>query len=182
MKNQIIETDRLLLRPFEDSDFEDVYEFNSNLEVHKYTGDEIITSLDRAKEIIKEIWHKDYNKYGYGRLATIYKPDNKLIGFTGLKYMPEIGETDIGYRYLPAYWGKGIATEASKAVLKYGFETLNLERIIGIAFPENIPSCKVLEKIGLSLYKVGDFDGDGGTYNWYEIEKEAYHLKKQHQP
>ena len=166
-----VETDRLILREFNEKDFEAVYDFGSNLEVNKLTGDKLIESLEGAKNIIKNIWKKEYKKYGYGRWATIYKPDNKIIGFTGLKYLPEFNETDIGFRFLPEYWNKGIATEASKEIIKYGFKNLKLDRIIGIAMPENIGSCKVLEKVGLSFYKKDDYDGDGGMYNWYKIEK-----------
>ena len=167
----IIETDRLILREFVESDFEAVYEFSSNKEVQKYTGDTLIASFEDAKELIKNVWHKDYQTYGYGRWATIYKPDNKLIGFAGLKYLPEFNATDIGFRFLPEYWGKGIATEASVEIIDYGFKQLNLGRIIGIAMPENVGSSKVLEKIGLSYYKTADYDGDGKEYLWYEIER-----------
>ncbi|GAA3635018.1 GNAT family N-acetyltransferase [Flavivirga jejuensis] len=169
--NTIIETERLILREFTMNDFEAVYEFNSNTELHKYTGDEIIKSLDHAKEIIKDIWIQDYKKYGYGRWATIYKPENKIIGFAGLKYLPEINETDIGFRFLPEYWGKGIASEITEEIIRFGFENLRLDKIIGIAMPENVGSWKVLEKNGLTLYKVGEYDGDGKDYKWYKIKK-----------
>jgi len=79
--NIIIETKRLILREFNINDFEAVFEFNSRVEVHKYTGDEIIKSIERAKEIISNIWLNDYKNYGYGRWAVIYKPENKIIGF-----------------------------------------------------------------------------------------------------
>ena len=62
------------------------------------------------EEIISEVFFEDYKKYGYGRLAVLYKPENKLIGFTGIKYLTEMGgESDLGYRFLPDYWGQGIA-------------------------------------------------------------------------
>jgi ribosomal-protein-alanine N-acetyltransferase len=83
-------------------------------------------------------------------------------------------ETDLGFRLLPEYWGKGIATEASKEILKYGFEQLGLKRIIGIAMPENIASNKVLTKLGLDFYKVDAYENDGGAYNWYKLESEDY--------
>ena len=171
---QIIETDRIILRKFSLDDYKAVYEFNSSKEVQKYTGDKITQSLKDAKELIKNVWLGDYKKYGYGRWATIYKAENKIIGFSGLKYLPEFNETDIGFRFLPEYWGRGLATEASKEIIKYGFEKLNLERIIGIAKAENIGSCKVLEKIGLTLYKIDEYDEGGKDYNWYKIEKDNY--------
>lgn len=174
----IIETERILLRQFVASDYPAVYEYNSNPEVQKYTGDEIIQSLDRAKEIIAAVQNNDYEMYGYGRWAAVYKPENKIIGFAGLKYLPEVGETDIGYRFLPAYWGQGIATEAAGSIIKYGFEVLALNKIIGIAMPENIGSCKVLEKIGLNFFKIDGYNGDEGEYRWYQLTKEAYFQQK----
>lgn len=170
----VIETPRTILRHFTEEDLDAVFEFNSHPEVQRYTGEKAITEMSQALHIINKVTKVDYDTYGYGRFATVYKPENKVIGFAGLKYEPTLGETDIGFRFLPAYWGKGLATEVSIELIKYGFDTLNLERIIGIAMPENIGSCKVLQKIGLQLYKVGEFDGDGGNYNWYKMEKAAF--------
>jgi len=165
-----IETTRLIIREFEVKDANDVFEFASNKEVSKYTGEEAITEKSQALDIIKKTWFVDYAKYGYGRWAVIYKPDNKLIGFAGLKYLSDIDEVDIGYRFLPEYWGNGIATEASIEIMKYGFEVLNIERIIGIAMPENVASCKVLEKIGLKFYKTDNYSDEAPLLNWYEKE------------
>ncbi len=169
-----IETERLILRPFVESDYQAVYDFASDDEVQKYTGQKSITSVEEAKAIIKNSFYKDYATYGYGRWAVIYKPDNRLIGFNGLKFMPEVNDTDIGYRYLKEYWGKGIATEAAKPMIKYGFEHLNLEKIIGIAMHENVASCKVLEKLGLVYYKKDYFLDSDRTFNWYQIKKADY--------
>lgn len=167
---EIIETERIILRKFNVIDYKNVYGFNSNKEVQRFTGDKITESLNEAKELIENVWFDDYKKHGYGRWAAIYKPDNKIIGFAGLKYLPEFDETDIGFRFLPKYWGKGFAPEVSKEIIKYGFEKLNLDRIIGVAITENLGSCKVLEKIGLKFYKIDEYDGDGKEYNWYKIE------------
>lgn len=169
-----IETERLILREFELTDIEAVYEFNSNEEVQRYTGDTILESREHAKKIITDVWFEDYMRYGYGRWAVIYKPDNRLIGFAGLKFLPEFNETDIGYRILPDYWRRGIVSEASVEIIKYGFEKLNLERIIGIASVENIGSWKILEKIGLTFYQKSGYDGSHEQYNWYKLEKKDY--------
>lgn len=166
----ILETERILLRSFVMDDYKEVYGFGSDPEIVKYTGHKGLESYDEAKSIIENAYLSDYKKHGFGRWATIYKPDNKLIGFAGLKYLDEFDEVDIGYRFFPKYWGKGIATEISEAIIEYGFDTLNLKRIIGIADPENIASCKVLTKIGLKLYKKDSYGDDGKLYNYYHIE------------
>lgn len=170
----MIETERMMLRPFVIADTAAVFEFGAHPEVGKYTGDELLTDTEQAKVIITNVFHSDYKKYGYGRWAAVYKPNNKVIGFAGLKYLPEFDETDIGFRFLPEYWNKGICTEISIEIIKYGFETLNLNRIIGIADPQNIGSNKVLQKIGLQFYKSDNYDESSNIYNWYEITKEQY--------
>lgn len=170
----IIETHRAILRRFTLEDAKDTYELNSNLEVQKFTGDELVTSLERAKELMSKISFKDYDTYGYGRWAVVHKEDKKVIGFAGLKYLPEVDETDIGYRFLPSYWGRGIASEVSIPIIAYGFEQLKLPRIIGIAMQGNVASWKILEKIGLKFYKIDEYEGDGGDHKWYKLEKEEY--------
>jgi len=172
----IIETERIVLREFIEEDYKAVFEFGSNWDVLKYTGDKMLESPEQAREIITNVWYSDYKKYGYGRLAVVYKPKNKIIGFAGLKYLPELDETDIGFRFLPKYWGKGIATEVSIAIINYGFKTLKLEKIIGIAMAHNIGSCKVLEKIGLKFYKFDSYPNEDPNekYNWYHLTKEEF--------
>ena len=168
--NTIIETDRLILRPFTLDDIEDVLAFGSHPEVNRYTGDDSIDTKEAARNVIVNTWFSDYEKYGYGRLATIYKADSKLIGFSGLKYLPEFDETDLGYRYLPEYWGKGIATEASIALLDYGFNVLKLKKIIGTTLPDNVASSRVLEKVGMKLIRQEPYGDEGQLWNWFEIE------------
>ena len=180
MINVHLESDRLLIRPFQLGDEEAMYELNSNPQVQKYTGDTMIHSVEEAKNLLINIVFQDYKKYGYGRLAVIYKPNNKLIGFTGIKYLPETGgESDLGYRFLPEYWGKGIATESSKMSLKYGFEVLNLEKIIGFTEIENIASTTVLKKMGFRITKIDYYPGEENEagknpINWFELTKENY--------
>ncbi len=175
-----LESERLLIRPFQLGDEVAMYELNSNLIVQKYTGDTIINSVEEAKDLLINVVFEDYKKHGYGRLAVIYKPDNKLIGFTGIKYLPETGgESDLGYRFLPEYWGKGIATESSKMSLDFAFKNLNLKRLIGFTEIENIASTHVLEKMGFKITKVDFYPGEENDpskkpINWLELTKEEY--------
>jgi len=166
----IIETNRILLRKFEIDDFEDLFTIGSNKAINKYTGEEALKTEQEAKDIINNVTLLDYRKHGYGRWATIYKPDNKLIGFAGLKYLDEVGETDIGFRFLPEYWGQGIGTEIATDILRYGFKQLKLNKIIAIADPKNIGSCKVITNIGMKFYKTDGYQGGDHQYNWYIIK------------
>jgi RimJ/RimL family protein N-acetyltransferase len=164
-----IETDRLILRPFTLDDIPPAYEMNLDARISEYTGDGGIVSLEETERRIKEDVHGDYAKYGYGRWAVELKSEKKFIGFAGLKYLDDLDEVDLGYRLLYDYWGKGIATEAAIACLDYGFNQLNLKRIIAMLLPDNIGSIRVLEKTGFQYEK--EFMEDGFLVKQYFINK-----------
>ncbi|WP_099769076.1 GNAT family N-acetyltransferase [Chryseobacterium sp. 52] len=164
---KIIETERLLLRELVINDAESFYELNLNPNVIKYTGNLPFATIEEARHFLQH--YKDYQKNGYGRWAVINKSDHEFLGWCGLKYDETTGETDIGFRFFEKYWSKGFATESAKACLMYGFEKLNLEKIIGRAMSANIASIRVLEKMGLRFEKDFDFDGYKGVV--YTIEK-----------
>ena len=149
----IIETPRLILREFTIDDAELIFELNKDPEVTKYTGDPI-HDLEHARRVLENVILPQYSLYNHGRWAVLVKPgqdptDTGFIGWCGLKARPERNEIDLGYRFKQTSWGRGFATEAAFASVKYGFEKLNLERIVGHAMPENKASWRVLEKCGL---------------------------------
>jgi RimJ/RimL family protein N-acetyltransferase len=147
----ILETERLFLREFDEGDAAPFYLLGSDPAVLRYTGDPGggLRSIEHALEVLRSRSIADYRNYEYGRWACVLKANGEVIGFAGLKYLADVQEVDIGYRLLPAYWGQGLATEASRAVLDYGRTRLGLERIIGLVDPENVASVRVLEKLGL---------------------------------
>ena len=144
----ILETDRLILREFLPEDAENIYLLNLDPEVIRYTGDPI-KDVEHAKQVLEQTILPQYALYNHGRWAVHTKPDLEFIGWCGLKTRPERNEVDLGYRFLKSSWGKGYATEAAFASLKYGFEKLGLEMITGRAMPQNIASIRVLEKCGM---------------------------------
>ncbi len=147
----VFETDRMIIRPFELKDIDDAYEMNLDKRVSKYTGDGGVVSIDEIRRRITEDVLGDYQKYGYGRMAIEWKENNRCIGFSGLKYLEDLQEVDLGYRLMSAYWGKGIATEAGKICLQYGFNQLKLDRIIALVLPDNKASIHVLKKLNFSF-------------------------------
>lgn len=180
MKKTILETERLIMRPFQMGDEVSILEFSSNPKTQEHTGDILRTTLEEAIGLIQNVWLSDYEKYGYGRFAVIYKPDNKLIGFCGFKYLPELNETDLGYRFLPEYWGMGIATESSIKMLEYGFSVLKLSNVIGTVFPKNKASSHVLKKLGFTYKGLKPYPGEDilGDLEWYYLSKEEYKRKE----
>lgn len=169
--NVIIETERLLLRTFTLEDAALIYELNLDPEVIQYTLDPI-KDIDHARQVLEEVILPQYALYNHGRWAVQVKPgwDPKSIGFIGwcgLKTRPERSEIDLGYRFKKIAWGKGYATEAAFACIKYGFETLNISRIVGRALPGNRASLRVLEKCGMTY--VGKEVIEGLLHQTYEI-------------
>jgi ribosomal-protein-alanine N-acetyltransferase len=144
----ILETERLLLREFCEEDAKFLFELNSDPDVTKFTGDVAYNSLDEVIGFIKG--YDQYEKYKQGRLNMFDRQTGDYIGWCGLKYIPNKGYSDLGYRLMKKHWGKGYATEAALACLKYGFKVLNLEKIIATAMKENKASIRVFEKLGLN--------------------------------
>lgn len=162
----IFETSRILLRPFTLDDAEGLNHVNSVPEVMKYIGP-VEDNVERTRNYLLNGPLADYKKHGFGRHACIDKATNKLIGFCGLKYVEDLQDVDIGYRFLPEYWGQGLATETSELLMQYGKNQLNLTRIIGLALPDNGGSIRVLEKLGLTYEKDVHYLGDlCALYGW----------------
>ncbi len=176
MKKPVLESNRLLIRPFQLGDEQAVFEFSSDELVNKYTGDFLRTTLEESKKIITDVWLPDYANYGYGRFAVLYKPDNKIIGFNGFKYHPEHSFIDLGYRFLSSYWGRGIATESSQMILQYGYEHLPIDNVLGFVMKENKASSAVLKKIGFQFKKIAGYPGEGEEkkYEWYYLTRKMY--------
>ena len=141
--NIILKTKRLFLRQFAKTDASLIRELNSQPGVLQYIPEPIPASDEVAKEIIINIILPQY-KNNLGRWAVHLKANDEFIGWCGLKMVNN--EIDLGYRFIPAAWGKGYATEAAKATLKYGHTHLQLEKIIAHAHIDNIASKKYWKK------------------------------------
>ncbi|GGC96353.1 GNAT family N-acetyltransferase [Undibacterium terreum] len=149
----IIETERLLLRPFTTDDAEAYFPLCVIPEVIRYVGNKPMASVEEVRASLLEGPVTDYKKYGFGRFAVVWKESGQLIGFSGLKYMPPFAEVELGYRLLPEFWGKGLAQEAGKASIKFGKESLNLTKLIALVHPENEGSANVARKLGFEVEK-----------------------------
>ena len=104
-------------------------------------------------------------KYGYGRFAVELKETGKVIGFCGIKYLPEIDLPEVGYRYLTEYWGRGIGTEAAQACVEFAREDLKIKKLVALIMPGNTGSMRVAEKLGMTRGPfISVFDVDAYQY------------------
>lgn len=141
------QTERLEHRALTVDDAEDFFALNSHPDVMRFTGEPRLQSLDEAKDAIAN--YPDFDTVGYGRWGCVLKENQSVIGFCGLKYLHELDAVDVGFRFLPRYWGRGFATEACAASIAFGFDVLKLQCIIGLVLAENTASIRVLEKVGM---------------------------------
>ena len=183
-----IETERLLLRTYQPDDLETVYQLCSDPDITRFFPDyytvkkeDVLTSLPRRFEK----WRANH----FGQFGVFEKNSAKLIGYCGLQYLDRTSEVEVYYGFFKKYWKRGFAAEAAKAILRFGFEEINLEKIVAVTNPENVSSQKVLLRLGMTrgenrkVYLVdatyftllrADFQPDDSFYqlNFNEVETE----------
>ncbi|MFC0875025.1 GNAT family N-acetyltransferase [Saccharicrinis sp. FJH2] len=168
----VTETSRLILREFQLKDAEAFYLLNSDPEVLRYTGDSPFGNVTEAEEFIRN--YDDYRKNGFGRWAVILKSTHEFLGWCGLK-LNEENMIDVGFRFFKNEWGKGYATEAAKSTLEYGFNQLKMAEIIGRAALANKASIRVLEKLGMTYWKMASCHGiEDACY--YRVTSETFKI------
>jgi RimJ/RimL family protein N-acetyltransferase len=148
-----IETARLKLRSFTPDDLNDLSEIRSDPDVMKYLGSGKPESIDQSRTALNKIL-AHWEKHGFGRWAAIDKARDKLIGWCGLSYLENTKDVEIGYGMAKSYWGKGLTSEAAAAVIKAGFEDLGLDHIVAVAWPENLASRRVMDRLGMKYVKM----------------------------
>jgi [ribosomal protein S5]-alanine N-acetyltransferase len=172
--NLALESERLLYRPFEVSDAQDLFSMDANPIVHKYLWQKPSTHIDESLQIIDYLL-KQYNENGIGRYATILKETGEFIGWTGVKYINdhvENGQTnfyDYGYRLNEPFWNKGYATEATKFWLDHGFNTLKIKTMNAYTHAENGASNHILGKAGFQEMETY-YNEDNVAWKWWQFE------------
>jgi len=148
----VIETERLILREYEEADLDPLHRIFSDPETMKFYPAPF--SLQKTRDWIKRNQER-YRKDGFGLWAVCLKETNECIGDCGLvkQMVDDRIEVEIGYHINKQYWSKGYATEAAKACKAYGFSQLGLNKLISIIDPKNAPSIRVAEKIGFTKEK-----------------------------
>ena len=145
-----LETPRLNLRLFTLDDVQAMFDLNADPDVIRYAEPTAVESLDEARKLMQDGPLSDYRKYGYGRFAVEWKETGEVIGFCGIKHIPEINLPEIGYRYLKRFWGRGIATEAARACVGFAREDLKISKLVALIVAENAASIRVAEKLGMA--------------------------------
>ncbi len=169
----MLETSRLFLRPMKKNDADSVFAMRSDENVMRFIREPQTTRKEAENwiNLVSSRWESEE----IGFCAVIEKVSNQFIGWCGLWRLTETKEIEVGYALFKEFWGKGYAVEASEAFLNYGFEQLNLEKIVAVADPENRNSRRVMERLGMNYDFVGRFYERDLVH--YSITKETWQKK-----
>ncbi len=155
----LLQTDRLILSELTEEDAPLIVAVLNDPDFLRNIGDRGVRTEDDAHRYITDGPMAMYRQYGFG-LYKVELKDGTPIGTCGLIRRDGLEDADIGFAFLPAFRNQGYAQEAAQAVMDYGREEVALERIVAIVLPDNTPSVRLLEKIGLHREKTIRLPGD----------------------
>lgn len=153
-----LETARLRLRQFGMGDVDALARMTGDPVVMRYiAGGRPIGRAETEENLARIV--EAFRRRGFGKWALVTKEDGELVGYCGLA----AGSVDVGvelaYMLAKEHWGRGLITEASRACLRYGFEELGLAEVAALTKPGNLRSRRVLERLGMSFVKNGNYHG-----------------------
>lgn len=148
----LLETERLMLRRLTPDDRPALAQILGDSEVMQYSVAGVLS--EKATGEFIEWCQYSYQQHGFGPWAVVEKSSAALAGFCGLnaERVDDADEIELGYRLAPAFWGRGLGTEAARAALRFGFEQLNVASVIAIVQPANVASVAVIQKLGFGGY------------------------------
>lgn len=172
MKRYELKSEDLVLVPINSTDEAYFFDTWNDLEFRKFLFDDEFVSLEMVHEQIEKS-KKSFLENEFGIWKLILKESNLDIGFCGLRFAPDMpDEIGLLYGIERKFWGKDFAFKASRIVLNYAFNDLNLKKIVALANPENIASWKILENLGMHFVK--EFKTEIEKLRVYEISKEGF--------
>lgn len=155
----LIETQRLNLRQLTEDDWPFIFAVVNDPDFLRNIGDRGVRNEEDARRYIANGPQAMYREHGFGLYRVALKDDTP-IGLCGLIKREALPDVDIGFSLLPQFRGRGYALEAARAVMQYGREKIAFKRIVAIAVPENKPSVRLLEKVGLCAEGIIRLPGD----------------------
>lgn len=156
MTSFTLQTNRLTLTPFAQADLPELHALFTNPDVRRYLLDDLIVEWDWTVDVVEKSATM-FRDLGYGLWAVRETGQRPIIGFCGywrFEHLPH--PLQLIYGLLPAWWGGGLATEAARTVMDYGFQTIGFTGIIAATDPPNQASVRVMERLGMVHLKTAD--------------------------
>ena len=157
---KVIETDRLIVRHLSPEDAEFILQLLNEPSWIRYIGDKGVRTLEDARSYILKGPVEMYSQLGFGLYLVELKEEGLSIGICGLIKRDALEDVDIGFAFLPKFWGKGYAYEAALAVMEYGKRAFGLTCLVAITSPDNYVSGKLLEKLGFNFERMVKLSDD----------------------
>jgi len=153
-----LKTERLVLRPFRETDLDDMAALMANQDFMRFSLG--VFSREQTAGFLEKVRTRDRGGIP-SQFAVVLRRSEQLIGYCGFfaQVVDDVEEIEIGYRLHPDHWGQGLATEAARAVRDHGFDKLKLPRLISLIHPDNLASKRVAEKNGMTPEKETVFRG-----------------------
>ena len=159
---------RLVLRPIEPPDRTALHRLWTDPDVRRYLWDDLVIDLATVDEVIGRS-AASFAAEGFGLFA-LREPDGaELLGVTGIYRLQPGGEPELIYSLARACWGRGLASEASRAVISDAFERLGFARVLARTDPPNLASLEVMRRLGMQY--VGEHEEDGRPTVSYTIAR-----------
>lgn len=164
-----IETERVRIRALTIIDAGFMMQLMNTATWIKNIGNRNINNKTAASNYIANNIINSYHVNGFGLFLVAQKKDNQPIGICGIVKREGLALPDLGFAFLPQYEGKGFATEAGKAVVKYASESLQIAELAGITKPDNLASIRVLEKVGMEFKQMIQLPQDANEFSLYAM-------------
>jgi len=148
----ILESERLTMRPFEESDLDWLINHRTDEYVAAFLGGLDLQTPEFVEKRMR-FYMDCFDRLGFSMCLTSLTETGTKIGVTGLQPLEKTGLIEVGYSFEREHWGKGLATEAALAWFEFGFGKAGLDRIVAVADPENKGSTRVMEKMGMKFEK-----------------------------
>jgi RimJ/RimL family protein N-acetyltransferase len=170
MVNEVIETERLILRLFRESDTDAYAEMVSDPEVMRFLGGTPVPRAEAWRNMAMMLGH--WHLRGYGMWAVEEKASGEMVGRVGCWNPEGWPGLEVGWTLRRRFWGRGYATEAARASVDYAFQALDQTRVISLIAPDNVNSIRVAERLGEK--PAGGWDVFGKKVIVYAVGREEF--------
>src|SRR5262245_17861704 len=165
----VIKTERLCVRKFVEADAQFITGLLNQASFIRFIGDKKVRTRDDARKYLNDGPMESYRRYGYGLCCVELKDTKAAIGMCGVLKRDSLPDPDLGFAFLPEYWGKGYAFEAAVAVLDHARDVLKLPRVLAITTPDNDASIKLLERLGFQFQRVMKLSSDADEVKLFSL-------------
>jgi RimJ/RimL family protein N-acetyltransferase len=167
----ILDTERLTLRLAALGDAAFILRLLNEPSFLRFIGDRKVRTIEDAERYIGERLIASYERNGFGLWVVERRDSLGPIGICGLVKRDALPDADIGFAFLPEFWGHGFAFESAAGVKRYGFDVLTLPRLLAITNPDNVASIRIVEKLGLEFDRALSLTPGEPEVNLYRLER-----------